>query len=643
MNWRRLPYLLFFPAAIMPVVCGAQPQPDVPSGIPSYIIVYKHGIEPESTSRELARRHGLEVSNIYRHALRGAAATVPPGRLHALEKDPRIDFIEVNQRVKAFAQLLPTGVDRVDGELNSTANIDGIDDRVDADIAIIDSGIDLDHPDLNIFRFANCASGGPLNTSCIENDTGANDGNGHGTHVAGTAAALDNGIGVVGVAPGARLWNVRVLDKRGSGWLNWIIAGVDYVTANTASIDVANMSLGLVGSSAALDLAISNSVATGIVYTLAAGNDLMDVSNVSPAGHPDAITVSALSDFDGSPGGTGSGSVSFVDCTENVDDSFACFSNFGSGVDIMAPGIRILSTWNDGGTNIINGTSQATPHVAGAAALYLVENPGSTPAAVKAALIAAGEPLPCANSPSGQCADDPDGIQEPLLLLACSDSDGDGACDDVDNCPVSANPGQEDGDGDGIGDLCDNCPLTANTDQLDTDGDGIGDTCDNCTATANNDQLDTDGDSLGDACDTDDDNDGLDDAFEQSIGTDPLLADSDGDGLSDFDEVNHDGDPATYTPGLDLDPLSADTDADGYGDATDPIPLTFNFNDGDLAPLGSPNGVVNAADYQIALRIALGMLIASDLELSHGDLYPPGAPDGVIGLPDLLQLLQLAL
>jgi subtilisin family serine protease len=566
---------LFFPAMLMPLVGSARPQPDLPSGIPSYIIVYKKDIDSGSVSQELARRHGLEISNIYRHALRGAAATIPPGRLHAVESDPRVDFIEPNQRVKAFAQSLPSGVDRVDGELNSSANIDGIDERVDADIAILDSGIDLDHQDLNIFRFANCAKGGPTNTSCTENDTGANDGNGHGTHVAGTAAALDNGIGVVGVAPGARLWNVRVLDNRGSGWLNWIIAGVDYVTANATSIEVANMSLGLVGSSAAMDLAISNSVAAGVVYAIAAGNDLLDVSNVAPAGHPDAITVSALSDFDGSPGGTGSGGVSFVDCIENVDDSFACFSNFGPGVDIMAPGIRILSTWNDGGTNIINGTSQATPHVAGAAAVYLVENPGSTPAEVKAALIAAGDLLPCANSPSGQCADDPDGIQEPLLRVCAGN--------------------------------------------------------------------DADGDGLGDTCDSDDDNDGLDDAFEQSIGTNPLLADSDGDGLSDFDEVNHDGDPATYTPGLDLDPLSPDTDGDGLGDATDPIPLTFNHADGDLAPLGSPDGMVNGADYQVALRIVLGLVTPGTLELSHGDLYPAGAPDGIIGLPDLLQLLKLVL
>jgi subtilisin family serine protease len=543
---------------------------------------------------------------------------VPPGRLAALRLDPRVDYVEPNRRVYAFAQTLPTGINRIDADLSTTANIDGSDERVDVDIAILDTGIDLDHPDLNVYRYANCAMRGPANSACFENDSGANDGDGHGTHVAGTAAALDNDIGVVGVAPGARLWAVKVLDNTGSGWLNWILGGVDYVTANAASIEVANMSLGFTGTTASLDTAIANSVAAGVVYAIAAGNELTDVSNVSPAGHPDAITVSALADFDGAPGGTGSGSVAFSNCTENVDDSFACFSNYGTGVDIMAPGIRILSTWNDGGTNTIDGTSMASPHVAGVAALYLAENPGSSPAAVKTALLAAGTLQPCANGANGRCADDPDSIQEPLLVAACADLDGDGHCDGIDNCPVLSNPDQDDGDTDTVGDGCDNCPATANSTQLDTDGDG-----------------------QGDACDSDDDDDGLDDEFEAEIGSDPLLADTDVDGLGDYDEVNFDGDATTYTAGADLDPTRADTDADGYGDATDPLPLGYNFDDGDLAPLGDPDGTVNTADYLVALRLVLGTLTATDQELAHGDLYPPDAPDGAITLPDLLLLLQL--
>lgn len=620
---------------------GAPPVAQAANGIPNYIIVYRADTDPDYTTAALARAHGLDVSNIYRHALRGAAAMVPPGRLAALRQDPRVDYVEPNRRAYAFAQSLPTGIDRIDAELSATANIDGSDERVDVDIAILDTGIDLDHPDLNVHRYANCARRGPANSTCFENDSGANDGDGHGTHVAGTAAALDNDIGVVGVAPGARLWAVKVLDNTGSGWLNWILGGVDYVTANAGSIEVANMSLGFTGTTASLDTAIANSVAAGVTYVLAAGNELTDVSNVSPAGHPDAITVSALADFDGAPGGTGSGGVAFSNCMENVDDSFACFSNYGTGVDIMAPGIRILSTWNDGGTYTIDGTSMASPHVAGAAALYLAENPGSSPAAVKTALLASGSLQPCANGVNGRCADDPDGIQEPLLVVGCADLDGDGHCDDIDNCPVLANPDQADGDTDTVGDSCDNCPSTANSTQLDADGDGLGDSCDNCQLVANAEQSDTDGDGQGDACDADDDNDGLSDDFEADIGSNPLLVDTDGDGLGDYDEVNYDGDATAYTAGSDLDPTRADTDADGYGDAADPLPLAYNFEDGDLAPLGDPDGTVNAADYLVALRLVLGTLTATDQELVHGDLYPPGAPDGAITLQDLLLLLQL--
>jgi len=141
----------------------------------------------------------------------------------------------------------------------------------------------------------------------------------------------------------------------------------------------------------------------------------------------------------------------------------------------------------------------------------------------------------------------------------------------------------------------------------------------------------------------DQDGDGLDDGFETSIGTNPLLPDTDGDGVMDYDEVGFDGDASTYTPGQDMNPLSTDTDGDLLGDAVDPLPLVFNFNDGDLAPLGAPDGQVNVADVLVATRIVLGTLLASDLELSHGDFYPQGAPDGIIDLSDLILLQKLVL
>jgi hypothetical protein len=182
----------------------------------------------------------------------------------------------------------------------------------------------------------------------------------------------------------------------------------------------------------------------------------------------------------------------------------------------------------------------------------------------------------------------------------------------------------------------DNCPLVENPDQNDSDSDGAGDLCDNCSAIANPTQLDTDSDSLGDVCDDDDDNDGLSDIVEQDIGTNPLLSDTDGDGLSDYLEVNFDNNPA-YTPGTDLNPLLDDTDGDGHFDASDPIPLTFNFDDGDVAT----DGNINAGDYIVMLRLALDLVQSDNNTLAHGDLYPAGSPDGNINIQDLLLFLQL--
>lgn len=371
-----------------------------------YIIVFKEGVtNVPAVASQMAGAHGLGILHVYEHALRGFAATVPAARLGALQADPRVQYIEQDQVFTTFAQSMPTGINRIDADLNAKAKIDGSDERVNADVAIIDTGIDLDHPDLNVYK----------NVTFVRGTRSGDDDHGHGTHVAGTVAALYNGIGVVGVAPGARLWAVKVLNKNGSGFTSDIIKGVDYVTANASEIEVANMSLGG-GNSTSLNDAIKNSANKGVVYAVAAGNSATDAANTSPANSPDVLCVSAIADFNGQCGGGAAAT-----CRSDVDDTFADFSNYGSVVDIAAPGVCILSTWKDGTYSTISGTSMASPHVAGAAALYLVgrtkPTDGAGAKAVRDAIIQAGIPQTqsCQGDGNGGFTGDPDGSPEPLL------------------------------------------------------------------------------------------------------------------------------------------------------------------------------------------------------------------------------------
>jgi subtilisin family serine protease len=369
-----------------------------------YLLVFRDEVDPERVAGSLQRQHGFELAGIYRHALKGAVIEASPGQAEEIAADERVLLVEPNQVYSVAAQTIPTGIQRVFADDNPNLHINDTEDWwVDADVAVLDTGIDFDHPDLNLHAAIDCTLSGPHEGECAGT---RDDGHGHGTHVAGTIGALDNGEGVVGVAPGVRLWAVKVLTNYGTGTTAQIVAGIDYVAEHADEIEVANMSLGGTGESDVMDQAIANATntGTGVIFALAAGNRAMDVADYHPAGHPDAITVSALADFDGEPGGLGEPT-----CREDTDDTLIYFSNFGEGVDVAAPGTCIYSTYMDGRYVTMSGTSMAAPHVAGAAAI-LAASGDYSPAQIKAELVGAGN--------YDWVDDSGDGFHEPLLDLS---------------------------------------------------------------------------------------------------------------------------------------------------------------------------------------------------------------------------------
>ncbi|MEX0899223.1 MAG: S8 family serine peptidase [Gammaproteobacteria bacterium] len=327
---------------------------------------------------------GLRPTHVYGAALTGFSARVPEARLDALERHPRVLSVSMDGPMHIMqgnrpgggggggstAQVVPWGVDRVGSQNNSNTGA-GI------DVYIIDTGIDGNHADLNVV-------GGYAVESCKGGGCSApwHDDHGHGTHVAGSAAALDNDRDVVGVAPGANLYAVKVLSKRGSGSRSGVIAGVDWVAqqaANSGHAVVANMSLGGAGSKTGTctssgfsgtddyHRAMCNAKNVGVVFVVAAGNEGANATGSVPAAYDDAvITVSATSAADDwtSWSNWGNGNASWT-------------SNNSAPVAIAAPGASILSTRTGGGTTTMSGTSMSSPHVAGAAALVLSSSPQS--------------------------------------------------------------------------------------------------------------------------------------------------------------------------------------------------------------------------------------------------------------------------
>jgi subtilisin family serine protease len=327
----------------------------------SYLVTLDAGIgDAPGAASELARVHGGAVGHVYTHALQGFSVTVDRAGAMAISLDPRVELVEEDPAMRAVASQSnpPYGLDRTDQRnlpLNSTYTYGATGAGTTA--YVIDTGIRISHS-----QFGGRASFG---YDFVDGDADASDCNGHGTHVAGTI-----GGSTYGIAKASSLVAVRVLDCAGEGAGADIIAGIDWVTGqhSAGENDVANMSLGtILGTSSTIDAAVRNSILDGTTYAIAAGNGNAlgmadDACNTSPSRVAEAITVSAT----------------------DSSDRKASFANYGTCVDIFAPGVNVLSSWytNDTATNTISGTSMAAPHVAGVAAQFLQVNPGASPATV---------------------------------------------------------------------------------------------------------------------------------------------------------------------------------------------------------------------------------------------------------------------
>jgi subtilisin len=410
---------------VAPSSDAAEPPRGVPrasaADVPDqFIVVLDDQIEQiqavDAVARDIAARARGQLRHVYRAAFKGFAIRLSPGiDPDQLARDPRVAFVQRDRVVRHtdhLASELPTGVNRVNAELNRTTG--AVNPRTGAPtglgIAVVDTGIQLTHPDLNVAG----------HVSFVRGVRSGNDDNGHGTHVAGIIGARDNRAGVVGVAPGVPLYAVKVLDRYGSGLLSDVAKGVDWVTQNRSRIAAANLSLGAFFGTAvedrncgntvgdALHKAICASVRAGVVYVVAAGNDAEDARYAAPAGYREVVTVSALADSDGRPNGAGPAT------PYGADDTFASFSNFGAGVDLIAPGVRIRSTCLGSSYCRMTGTSQAAPHATGAVALWVSANGRPAVANASDTLFRDGI-LRGLSSSVGLFRDDPDGRAERMV------------------------------------------------------------------------------------------------------------------------------------------------------------------------------------------------------------------------------------
>ena len=439
---------------------NSPPSEEAPASGEEVIVVLEDGADPVAAAQAL----GVEPTHIYDEIFTGFAATMPASAVAEASASGLVKQVSRDGRVRAEDQAVGTGVLRVGVPHAIGSQNLAIASPIDADIAILDSGVDRGG-DLRVSGGESCVDdkrkkdkrkkgkgkkkGRKSNTAEFEQQESQNknkgkgkgkgknhkghnhkrkkdgkskpweDDNGHGTHVAGIAAALDNDQGIVGVARGARIWAVKVLDEKGGGSFSDVICGLNWVVTHGGTIDVVNLSLSGAGSdgpceSNALHQAICNVVHSGIPVVVAAGNQGTDASTRVPASFDEVITVSGMADSDGAPGHAGPGT-----CTGQADDTFLFFSNFGADVDVAAPGDCILSLGRDGKRRQLSGTSSASPHVAGAVAIFFQSftlNNGFRPSIDQVRtwlLTQASKPQDSEFGFSG----DPDGVPEPMLWL----------------------------------------------------------------------------------------------------------------------------------------------------------------------------------------------------------------------------------
>ncbi|MFG3001040.1 S8 family serine peptidase [Streptomyces sp. NPDC048340] len=335
----------------------------------SYIVI----LDKDADKQALAKKYGGELNRTYTSAVNGFSATgLSETDAKRLAADPSVGKVVQNKKftLNSTQNNPPSwGLDRIDQTATAGDKKYTYPDAGGEGVTayVIDTGVRISHKD-----FGGRAAHG---FDAVDNDQSADDGNGHGTHVAGTIAGTSHGV-----AKKAKVVAVRVLDDNGSGTTEQVVAGIDWVTQHHSGPSVANMSLGG-GADEALDEAVRRSIAAGVTFAVAAGNESSDAGQGSPSRVPEAVTVAS----------------------STADDAQSSFSNFGSVVDLYAPGSDITSAWNDSdsGTKTISGTSMATPHVVGAAALYLAGHKDASPAQVAQALTAGATPGKITNPGSG--------------------------------------------------------------------------------------------------------------------------------------------------------------------------------------------------------------------------------------------------